>query len=268
MNPTFRALAAEAELAAEHLGIGATALSKANYAQQAYYDEAFFALSIGLERSAKLCILLDHCARSGGAFPDEETIRQHGHKLDQLLIAVDAIAIPIGAMRLPRSDIQDAIVEVLTLFAGNVTRYYNFQFLSGTPKAPKGATAMWFERVIHAVAEKHYTASRRKRAEKNAAEIEARAGGKIMVIQHDESGADVTSITQGSLATALNQATTPYVRMYVLQFARFLANVIDRLWPLAQKVRGEDIPDLGEIYALFRSDDAMFRTRKTWTTYE
>ena len=56
-DPTWLALAREAGLAAEHIGIGATALGRANYAQEAYYAQAFFALSVGFERAAKLEII-------------------------------------------------------------------------------------------------------------------------------------------------------------------------------------------------------------------
>jgi len=60
MNETWQALAREAGLAAEHLAIGISALGKANYAQHAYYGQAFFALTIGLERAAKLALVVDH----------------------------------------------------------------------------------------------------------------------------------------------------------------------------------------------------------------
>jgi hypothetical protein len=250
------------------LAIGATALAKANYARQAYYGQAFFALSIGMERSAKLCILLDYCIQNGGPFPVEKIIRLYGHRVDDLLRVVDEIAGRVGATRMPRSDIHDAIVEVLSLFADNVTRYYNLQFLTGSAHAKASATAMWYERVVRAVAEKHYTRAKRQRAEQSARLIESLVGSMSSLLHHDEAGNDINSVVDGSLATALNKATTPYVRMYVLQIARFLANVIDALWPFARKLRGEDIPDLSEFYAHFYLDDAMFRTRKTWSMYQ
>jgi hypothetical protein len=53
MNKIWQAIAHEASLAAEHIGIGATAIGKANYAD-AYYAQAFFALTTGFERASKL----------------------------------------------------------------------------------------------------------------------------------------------------------------------------------------------------------------------
>ncbi len=67
MNKTWRALAREAGTAAEHLAIGISSLGRANYAQDAYYGQAFFALSIGLERASKLAFVVDHAL---GACPN------------------------------------------------------------------------------------------------------------------------------------------------------------------------------------------------------
>jgi hypothetical protein len=48
----WHALSREAGLAAEHIAIGATALGRANYAQVAYYAQAFFALPSALREAA------------------------------------------------------------------------------------------------------------------------------------------------------------------------------------------------------------------------
>ena len=53
MTKLWYALQRESSLAAEHLASGVTALGKANYAQEYYLAQAFFALTIGLERCAK-----------------------------------------------------------------------------------------------------------------------------------------------------------------------------------------------------------------------
>jgi hypothetical protein len=53
MNETWQALTNEAQIAVQHIAIGVTALSKANYAQQAYYSQAFllFLLVSNVQRS-------------------------------------------------------------------------------------------------------------------------------------------------------------------------------------------------------------------------
>jgi hypothetical protein len=41
------------------LASGATTIGKANYAQEAYYGQALFSLTTGIERSAKLAFVID-----------------------------------------------------------------------------------------------------------------------------------------------------------------------------------------------------------------
>ena len=78
------ALAREAASAAEHIGIGATALGKANHAENAYYSQAFFALSVGFERSTKLALSVAS-ALDGDGFADGRTLKGYGHDLSKLL---------------------------------------------------------------------------------------------------------------------------------------------------------------------------------------
>src|SRR4051812_11296822 len=123
-NSKWIALAREAGIAAEHLAIGVTALGKANYAQHAYYGQAFFALSTGFERAAKLALVVDYALEHAGEFPTNERVREFGHDLRKLLERVDEIASRREVeYRLPRSGIHDAIVNVLSDFAKNITRY-------------------------------------------------------------------------------------------------------------------------------------------------
>ena len=85
LGPRWQAISQEAAIAAEHLCIGSTALSKANYAKHAYYGQAFFSLSIGLERAAKLSLAIDHATTHDGAYPTNAQLRQYGHNLHALL---------------------------------------------------------------------------------------------------------------------------------------------------------------------------------------
>jgi hypothetical protein len=107
MNETWQALAREAGLAAEHLAIGATALGKANYAQPAYYGQAFFALTVGLEQATTLSLVVDHALEHSGTFPQRNLLRAYGHNLEKLLEQTDEIAKRRGLTaveeRLPRT---------------------------------------------------------------------------------------------------------------------------------------------------------------------
>lgn len=141
MNEIWQALASEAGLAAEHLAIGASTLGKANYAHRAYYGQAFFALTTGLERATKLALVVDHAIEHNGKFPPHSVLRGYGHNLKQLLEQTDKIAERRGLTttenKRPRTAIHEGIVEVLSDFASNITRYYNLDFVTADPRTAK-----------------------------------------------------------------------------------------------------------------------------------
>src|SRR5688500_15938607 len=116
----WRALAREAGLSAEQMAIGATAISRADHSQSAYYYQLLFSLSIGFERAAKLAIVVEHMVEHGSKVPTQQQLKNHGHNLRTLLDATDQIAVRRGPAsgrgRLPRTPIHDSIVEVLTEF--------------------------------------------------------------------------------------------------------------------------------------------------------
>ena len=85
-TPTFTALQREASIGAEMIGSGVTLLSKANSFEVGIYSQGFFNLTIGLERTAKLIVLLDYYFKNDHAFFDDNTLRKrYGHDLEKLL---------------------------------------------------------------------------------------------------------------------------------------------------------------------------------------
>jgi hypothetical protein len=119
------ALSREASSVAQHLGIGATAIGRADFDRTASYAQAFFALSVGLERGAKLALTLD-AAASTGEFLTSGALRSFGHDLEQLILEVGRVALGRGIdVAFPNSEIHRAIRQVLTCFASNVNRLWN-----------------------------------------------------------------------------------------------------------------------------------------------
>lgn len=272
MNETWRALAHEAGLAAEHLAIGATALGKANYAQPAYFSQAFFALSIGVERTCKLALVVDHHLAHGG-FPTSAQLRGYGHNLESLMTAVATMSARRGfkgeAVSVPDDPIHQAIVAVLTRFANNVTRYYNLEVISGSqhPTAPGDVVSEWHQRVTLPVLERHYPPRTRQRDQQMAEVMDDLIGDFSLVRHHRADGQSINSVKQAALEGTAGERARPWERMYVLQLARFLAAIMRELTHEAYDQRAEDVPHLSEFYAIFGNDDAYFRSRKTWTIH-
>ncbi|MGD0273084.1 MAG: hypothetical protein ABSB96_05085 [Gaiellaceae bacterium] len=273
MNLTWQALAREAGLAAEHIAIGVTALGRANYAKHAYYQQAFFALSIGFERSSKIALSVDHALDNGGAFQDGQTLRAYGHDLRQLLSLLEEIAskrkLPAPADQLPHSLIHDGVVDTLSDFAQNITRYYNLDLVAGDPRTSTrdDPISTWYRRVTVPVLEAHYQQRYRERHEQNARQIQALLQGHAIVRHHAETREPIDSPYEASLQMVKTEFAKRWERMYVLQVARFVASVLADLGYEAQTQQLPDVPYLGDFFTIFRMDDAYFRSRKTWSIY-
>lgn len=269
MDRIWLAIHREASLAAEHLAFGATMLGKANYAQQAYYYQAFFALSVGLERSSKLALAVDSGLRDG-RFPTDKEMRAYGHRLDTLIEAVGAVATSRGIdAEVPSSEINGAILHVLTDFADNVTRYYNLAALAGGPKVAGVVDPLqaWHEQVFTPVVDAHYGLQKRVVDQANAKVVADLLAGHAAVLHHTETGDVLTDIEAASALMGVTKAIQPWVRMYVLQFARFFYEVMSDLGFAAMQQGRADIPYLSEYYAIYCNDDAYFRSRKVWTIH-
>jgi hypothetical protein len=128
----------EAELTRQLLAAGLGALVKANHMDKGRFSQAFFDLSIGLERLLKLIYLIDHALQSGGSFPSNGDLRKRfGHDLT----ALHAEALKIRrrledegeqfVFAVPDPTLSARIVGVLAEFAKG-TRYYNLDYLLGS----------------------------------------------------------------------------------------------------------------------------------------
>lgn len=273
MDSTWQALAREAGLAAEHLAIGVTALGKANYAQHAYYYQAFFALSIGLERAAKLAFVVDHVIENKGSFPSNKKLRSYGHNLRELLVRIDQIAERYGLKkaedRLPCLDINNNIIEILSDFATNITRYYNLDFITNSPSIAKHVDPIrdWYERVTLPILQKHYKPHVRRRHQQNAQLIERLLAGRAMIRFYAEDGSLLQSVYEASMQTAITEFANPYARMYVMRIIRFITSVLCELSYAAQRDQLEDIPYMPDFFTIFNNDDKYFKSRKSWSIY-
>jgi len=273
VNETWQALAREAGVAAEHMAIGASALSKANYAQHAYYGQAFFALTIGFERAAKLALVVDHAIAHGGEFPPHKVLRDYCHKLRELLENSDAIAVRRGLSapesRLPRSAIHDGIIDVLSDFANNLTRYYNLALVTRDPRVEQATDPVraWFERVTLPVLAAHYTPRAKERQERNARLIAQMLDARVKVLHHAETGTEMDSVYEASLQTGVTDFAKPFARMYVMQIARFLGTLLSELGYAGYRLKSPIIPHLSEFFGIFNNSDDYFKKRQTWSIY-
>jgi hypothetical protein len=175
-SPEWYTLQREAELAGEQIASGVTALGQATYANKATYTQAFFALSIGFERLAKLIIVGEHLLTTG-QFPRDDVLRRFGHHIDKLLAECELVSARRRAgedyAERPNTPIHRGIVETLSEF-GRLTRYYNLDLIAGgkAEQLPEPLNA-WWTRVGHPIIALHHTRNQKEKAQKRAAEMAA-----------------------------------------------------------------------------------------------
>lgn len=263
------AFAREAASAAEHLAFGTTILDRASHLRSAYYVQAFFALSTGFERSAKLAVLLGYALDHDSNFPSARQVTDYGHNLEQLFSAVQSLASSRNlSIERPTSRIHVAVEKALSDFARNFTRYYNLGILTGDPKVAQrdDPVADWHRAVTQAIVDLHISERQRSEIEAKARAAAARISHIAVVREYAEGGEEISDVFTRELHIGLNEASKPWERMYVLQLARFLSCVVIELGDQA-RVASVDVPYLGDFFGIFKSDDALFRSQRRWSIY-
>lgn len=271
-HPSWRALHREATLVNQLIGAGATALGRASYASGfGDYYSAFFSLSIGMERLAKLILIADYSLNHAGTLPSQAVVKRYGHNLRALIAEADAIA---GKRRLsltypkPVDPIAAAIVQCLDSFAdASRGRYANFEAI-GNPAFDPGnePVAKWWREVVEPILSKHYRGTKAEvRVKANARMIEALIGGMSSVLYFDESGGVMGDAEVASERTGQTKWAQKYGRFYTLSIVRWLSDIFSALTQTAGYEDGfEVLFGHYEFFNGYRVDDGFLLNRKKW----
>jgi hypothetical protein len=268
--PEWHALGREAELAAEQLATGVTVLGRANHAQKGLYIQAFFALSIGFERLAKLVLVADHAVDNNGAWLTDEALKKIRHDISALLDACETIADRqmhgVKWAARPSSAVHSAIVTQLSEFA-RLTRYYNLASLSNGKAAQSSEPIeAWWRDVGKLIVDSHYSAKQRATDDARAAEM-SELLAPAFVLHHDEAGRPLTSVHAMMSHAGTTRIVQKYSRLYVMQLMRWLSSVISGLSQKGAHEQSEALLALDGPFHMFCNEDQYLLNRKTWSIY-
>ncbi len=158
-NLRWRSIRKECTLARGLIGSGITELGKANYRDDEWhYYNAFFGLSIGIERLAKLIIIANDIIENDGTERRKDITRPYGHDLMKLLTKVAEIAKTRKrelqlTYPFPCNDISTVIICCLNSFAASNGRYFNFNPNADMRLEP---IRRWWNQVGGLIFNKHY----------------------------------------------------------------------------------------------------------------
>jgi hypothetical protein len=273
-SPERRALLREAALVRHLLGSGATALGRADYAIGfGEYYSAFFGLSIGFERLAKLILVTDYAISKNGQMPPQEFVCRYGHKLARLMDAVDA-AIAKHALTLeyerPNNPVCAKIVECLDDFAdAGRGRYANFATLGDPNLGNHEPIRLWWGKVAGAILnEEYFSKGAQERAEAQGSLV-AKMISPAIVWLTSETRDPIRDVASGSIRTAQNYIVRRQSRYYALTIARWLADAFSKL--AAEACYTHKIYaffGVEEYFRKYRLDDSLLRRYKIWPLKE
>jgi hypothetical protein len=268
----WHALRRETSLVQQLIGSGATALGRANYADKAgeYYN-AFFGLSVGIERLAKLVLVIDSAIQSNGQLPNQKMIKAYGHKLLKLMDEVDAVrarhSLQVDHVR-PTDSISKSVIDCLDAFAdAKGGRYANFQAL-GDPNFETEFEPIrkWWADVAGQILQKHYANTEKERRVNANAELSHTLFSDFSSVLHfNEAGEVMQDIRTASARTGQTEVVQQFGRYYALLNVRWLACIHQAISDLACYGRRLDaFFGHAEYLATYRVDDKFLKTRKIW----
>jgi hypothetical protein len=270
--PEWRALKRESQLVRHLLGSGITSIGKANYADKAgEYYTSFFALTVGIERLAKLVLVTDFAIKNNGKLPKQAVIREFGHQIAKLLEAVDQVA-QAQSVKLcyprPRNDVSDAIVDCLDAFTdAKRGRYANFQAL-GEPNFEREFEPIrkWWAEVAELMLKRHFRGTQaEEQVHANAALVHQLMSPCARVLHSSETGEMMTDVRTASTLTEQTGFVRKYGRFYTASIIRWLSDVFSELSQAACYTHGIDaFFGHKEFFDTYRVDDGFLKSRKVW----
>lgn len=269
--PSANSIGRETSLACHLIGAGVTALGKANYDDKfGEYYTAFFGLSVGIERLAKLILVANYSILHNGEMPKERIIRGFGHKLLALCNAVESIAkeqcLELQYER-PEFPVCKKILDCLDAFAdASKGRYANFGSLGEPNLSQEEPIAKWWSVVANAILAEHYYGKPvQQKVEKNAELVEQMLGAHSMVLHVDETGQEMSNLKQASVRTGQVDVVQKFGRYYTLLLVRWLADVFSHLSTTAHNQHGVgEFFGVNEYMYTFLVPDSFLKTRKIW----
>lgn len=270
--PEWQALHREASLVSQLIGAGATALGRASYGDGlGEYYTAFFGLSIGIERLAKLILIADYAIGNGGSLPGQAVVRKFGHDLKMLVAAANQVeanhSLKLGYPK-PSDRICWAALDCLDAFAdASKGRYANFEAI-GNPAFDTGDEPVrkWWTNVVEPILSSHYRSREAEETVKlQAATIGTLIGDSALARFTSETGSMMTDVATASERSGQTKFAQRYGRFYTLAVVRWLSDIFTELSHKAVSQQGVDaLFGHHKFFGGYRVEDNFLRERKVW----
>ncbi|CAJ0857027.1 hypothetical protein R20233_00462 [Ralstonia sp. LMG 32965] len=266
-NDVFAALHNEAKVTNDFLVSGGGQLADASYARRENFFFAFSALSVGLERLGKLCLLLDRFIEHQGCFPSTSLLKQTASRDLKALYELSQRIIVARHLRLPHQTKLDhpahvGILDVLTAFAKG-SKYAEIDLLAGVT-AHDDPMLEWAMKVDANLYRDCLSEQQKAAIASSPADLSSMLGsmlqGLSIATENNGHGEFYVACQRSSLHVLLS----PYRMLYAAQVARYWVELLIELEPIARDVRDGCIPPFQSSFAFFTNDDGRFLGAASW----
>ena len=269
--PEWHSISRETRLVCHLIGSGTTSLGRASYGDNmGEYYTAFFGLTVGLERLAKLVLVADHAICNSGSMPEMKVVKKFGHKLVNLLENAKDIEIKHG-MTLkynhPNDLISAKIVDFLDAFADAARgRYANFTVLGDRNLSREEPIVRWWADVATLILGSHYHGEPiEARDEAKAVVVQEMMSESAMVLLANESGDIMQDVHTAFLRTCQTEVVQKFGRFYTLTVVRWLSELFSELAQQACYTHQIDaFWGTWEHLQTYTVSDRFLKNRKVW----
>lgn len=236
-------LANEASLTASLLGNGLNALRKANLYNKGLYYQAFFSLSIGVERLLKIIVITQYRVDHDGSFPTDINPRKFGHDL--------IILCEYTGIQFESNSIHLKIIDFLNVFAKK-SRYYNIDSMMNLNIKYDDPLSDWYS-----ISQEIYHLSGKKTIVQNKQVLANMIDSFSSINFHGLQGSEITN----AMGLLEEIESRDIIQSYSVQFVfEIITKLVDKVRHLeAQKYM---MPVLSEFFSLYNHSWQPYEIRK------
>ena len=267
----YRTIEQEAHVVRSCLCVGLTEIRNANLNEKGRYYSAFFQLAIGIERLAKLALILDHLAQNNLVAPGHQVVKAYGHDLHTLIARVEDTATVRGyaaSSDFPQSLLCKSVQAFLSEFATGM-RYANLDALA-SGSARRNPLREW-NAILQAAVTRSVSKSTQQRVATRSAAVSQALSGRVAVIASDLAGDPLTLNSAFAEPSLLDSASKHLVWELVTLLVPLRDVVVkagyatDAIAVAAFGNRTETrVPELSEFFEFLAADRTYVLRKKRW----
>ena len=258
---TFLALQHEGFLTHSCISSGLTEIRNANIGDsKGRFYTGFFQLTIGMERIAKLVLIVDHMLENNKLSSIGKPMKEFGHDLERLYGAVKQIVdrriLDVSWGFNPQ---QKRILSFLAKFAKR-TRYANIDIIVGN--AANDPLSEWND-ILQDIFNNEVSAIKKQRMVESAKKFEYALSEYWYVCANDLSKSNLNLNNWLSFPQIIEEASRRAI-VHLVTLIYPLTEVLGQLADISRDQGMEDIPYMSEFYHFLRVDERTMLNKKKW----